>query len=366
MSSQDYTFDTAALLAAIVESSQDAIASKNLEGIVTSWNRGAERIFGYRADEIIGRSIIMVIPGRTAHRGRFLHSRQDQGRRVRRALRNGAPAQGWPLHRRLGDGFADPRSWSRHHRRLQDCARHRRSQEGRRNAAAASARARPSPQEHDLGGRGDRTPDRGAVADRIRAAHLAAPACACGQPGCAHQGRLARRRSPRAGALAVSSHFRSSGIARGAAGTRGRAQAGGRPGARAHPERARDQRAEIRRAVECDRHRQDQLGRGRIRGRATVFDRLGEESGGPPVAPPGQLGFGSTIIRQITARSLRGDVRLDYAPDGLCWKLAAPADAILLEQEEVVRLLTSTMQEGSAVDRLLVEIAESVAARRAL
>ncbi len=51
-----------ALLAAIVNSSEDAIVSKNLDGIVTSWNLAAERIYGWKAEEIIGKSKALVIP----------------------------------------------------------------------------------------------------------------------------------------------------------------------------------------------------------------------------------------------------------------------------------------------------------------
>jgi two-component system sensor histidine kinase/response regulator len=56
------TEEARARLAAIVEGAEDAITSRTLDGIITSWNRGAERLYGYTAEEVIGRSFAMLMP----------------------------------------------------------------------------------------------------------------------------------------------------------------------------------------------------------------------------------------------------------------------------------------------------------------
>jgi PAS domain S-box-containing protein len=66
-------------LASIVDSSDDAIVSKNLDGIITSWNSGAERVFGYSASEAVGQPITLVIP----------HDRQSEEREILTRIRRG-------------------------------------------------------------------------------------------------------------------------------------------------------------------------------------------------------------------------------------------------------------------------------------
>ena len=70
------------LLAAVVESSHDAIVSKNLDGIITSWNTGAEQLFGYAAEEAVGQNITLIIPPDRRDEERVIIERLRRGERV--------------------------------------------------------------------------------------------------------------------------------------------------------------------------------------------------------------------------------------------------------------------------------------------
>src|ERR1700739_3008766 len=70
------------LLAAIVESSHDAIVSKSLNGVITSWNKGAERLFGYAAEEAVGQNITLIIPPERRDEERTIVEQLSRGERV--------------------------------------------------------------------------------------------------------------------------------------------------------------------------------------------------------------------------------------------------------------------------------------------
>ena len=71
-----------ARLAAIVEASEDSITSKTLDGVVTSWNEGATRIFGYTADEMIGEPITRIIPMELYPEEADIRARIGRGERI--------------------------------------------------------------------------------------------------------------------------------------------------------------------------------------------------------------------------------------------------------------------------------------------
>jgi len=81
-------------LAAIVESSDDAIVSKDLNGVIKTWNRAAERMFGYMADEIVGKSVLTIIPEE-------LHGEEPM---ILGRIRRGEPVGHYDTVRRRKDG----------------------------------------------------------------------------------------------------------------------------------------------------------------------------------------------------------------------------------------------------------------------
>ena len=81
--------NSAARLAAIVESSDDAILSKDLNGIIQTWNAGAERLFGYRAEEVIGQPITLLLPPERIQEEEQILERVRSGQRVEQWRRCG-------------------------------------------------------------------------------------------------------------------------------------------------------------------------------------------------------------------------------------------------------------------------------------
>lgn len=81
-------------LAAVVRSSHDAVVAKDLNGIITDWNESAERIFGYKAKEIIGKSILTLIP----------KNRQSEETEILRKIRRGESIDHYQTVRRHKDG----------------------------------------------------------------------------------------------------------------------------------------------------------------------------------------------------------------------------------------------------------------------
>ena len=81
-------FAEAERLAAIVEGSDDAIISKTLDGVIATWNAGATRIFGYTAEEMIGRPIATIIPLDLLDEERDIIARLKRGERIEHFLRH--------------------------------------------------------------------------------------------------------------------------------------------------------------------------------------------------------------------------------------------------------------------------------------
>src|SRR5260221_13035125 len=89
-----------AYLAYIVESCQDAIVGKTLDGKVVSWNSGAEALYGYSAAEMVGREVSVLVPSDRMNDLTQIYERVKRGERVERfetvrVRKNGTAVEGW-------------------------------------------------------------------------------------------------------------------------------------------------------------------------------------------------------------------------------------------------------------------------------
>lgn len=132
------------MLAALVESSDDAIVGKTLDGIITSWNRAAERILGYTADEIIGRSVTVLFPKERLDEETVILSKIRAGQRIEhyetvRRRKDGTlldvSITVSPIRNAAGQVIGGSKI-------LRDISQRKRQEEELRNAAEEVARAR--------------------------------------------------------------------------------------------------------------------------------------------------------------------------------------------------------------------------------
>ena len=153
------TEQAAQRLAAIVELSDDAILAKNLDGIITSWNRGAERLFGYMPDEVIGKPVTILIPLERHNEEPTILARIRRGERIDH-YETVQAAQGRQSRRNLVVGLADQEPRWGNRRCIQDRPRHHRAAAGAAAPATAAQGDGPPRQESVFAGEQPGQPER--------------------------------------------------------------------------------------------------------------------------------------------------------------------------------------------------------------
>jgi PAS domain S-box-containing protein len=316
-----------AWLAAIVEHSDDAIISKDLNGIVTSWNIGAEQIFGYTAVEMVGQSILKLIPPDRHGEEDFILEKIRKGERIKH----------YDTVRRRKDGtlidvfltvspiFVNGR--------IVGASKIARDITARKQAQLAQTLL--------LRELNHRTKNLLAVADSIvrQTSRSSSPE------------EMVDRISRRLHALSISQDLMIDSGWRGADITNiirwqlapiiddhaSRIKLSG-PLCTLTPRTAQALGLAIFElatnalkfgslstksgTVQIDWSIGEQAGK-------REFRMSWQEAGGPFVTPPAHSGFGSTIIERMIARSLLGSAKITYAPEGLLWELVAPESALI-------------------------------------
>jgi PAS domain S-box-containing protein len=317
-----------ALLAAIVDSSDDAIVSKDLNGFITSWNHGAERIFGYAPEEIIGKHITTLIPT----------DRHDEETRILARIRAGDRVNHFDTMRRRKDGSLVPISVT---------VSPVRGAGGTIIGASKVAR--------DISERRRLEEAQQALSREVnhRSKNLLAVVQSIIRYTVSHSEPqdFMRRISERLQALSANQDLLIESSWRGAEITRlvrsqldhveglslDRVSLEGEP-IFLTPSAAQALGIALHElATNAVKFGALSTGAGRVtagwrlengtNGQELVVTWL--ESGGPEVATPEYAGFGSAIIKRITGQAMGGAVTTSYAPTGLTWELRAPAAGLI-------------------------------------
>jgi PAS domain S-box-containing protein len=303
-------------IASIVESSDDAIVSKTLKGTITSWNRGAARLFGYMAEEVIGKPITILIPP----------DRQDEERTIIERIRRGERIDHYETIRRRKDGSLVPisltispvrngdgkiigaskiaRDISERKQKQEHIALLSREMDHRSRNLLALVQASVHLAQGD-------TPDalKKAIGGRIQAlASVHAMLAQSHWAGADIRSLVAEELSPYSpeGEL--------------------RAQLIG-PNLRLKPRSAQTVAIALHElTTNAVKYGSLSVPAGRVQvewslatnGRLVI---VWTEFNGPPVEPPSRQGFGTVVIEQVVGGDLKGDAHVDWRPEGLVCRL---------------------------------------------
>jgi PAS domain S-box-containing protein len=316
-----------AWLAAIVEHSDDAIVSKDLNGIITSWNAGAEQIFGYKAAEIVGQSILTLIPPDRHSEEEFILDKMRKGERIKHfdTVRRRKDGTLVDVSLTVSPIFSDGR--------VVGVSKIARDITARKQTQLAQTLL--------LRELNHRTKNLLAIADAIvRQTSKSSP-----------PEELVDRISRRLHALSVSQDLMIDSEWRGADITNiiqwqlasiiddhaSRIKLNG-PSCTLTPRTAQAMGLAIfELATNALKFGALSAKSGTVKvdwslddyGGKREFHMSWQELGGPPVRQPAHCGFGSVIIERMVARSLLGSAKVTYAPAGLIWELVAPEAALI-------------------------------------